>query len=78
MSYNPLREPIEIDDPIESKIVDADGNAISLTGTESNHIPTMDFDLHSVLIDVLRELKKTNTYLSLMTDIHVKSDDVEV
>jgi hypothetical protein len=68
------------------RIVDKDGNQIGDTGStplevnvkDSANITVEQPDLYTTFTDILRELKKMNIQLSIMTDNLVTNQDVEV
>ena len=57
--------------------VDDDGNSQPLKVTPSGSVDITQSDLFNTFVEILKELKKINLHLSLMTDEEVKNTDIE-
>ena len=59
---------------------DTDGNtqSIGVVGAEQDELKISDHEQENLLSKILKELKKNNLYMSLLTDTNIKNSDVEV
>jgi len=59
---------------------DTEGNTqtIGVVGAKQNELKTSDHEQENLLAKILKELKKNNIYMSLLTDETIKNNDVEV
>lgn len=80
MSYikNPI--PLEVinSDGFESIIVDSDGNQIKMAGNPADMLKVEDQQSLMMLNDILKEMKKMNLHLAMITDNFLTNEDVEV
>ena len=59
---------------------DTDGNtqSIGVVGTGQDELKISDHEQENLLSKILKELKKNNLYMSLLTDTNIRNSDVEV
>ena len=59
---------------------DRDGNTqnISISGPEQDEVRVSDFEQENLLNSILKELKKMNIHFSIINDMFIKNEDVEV
>lgn len=75
---NPLPVTNETGEELNVIVTDESGNGADIIGTVPDELKVHDMGSMKLLGMILAEMQKTNLYLSLMTDICVKNDDVEV
>ena len=58
---------------------DINGNvqSIGVVGVEQNEIKVSDHEQENLLSKILKELKKNNLYMALLTDSHIENSDME-
>lgn len=82
MSYNPFPNPLPITNEsgenLDVEIKDSDGNPVDHVGINSDTLKVSDGDLFCLMTEVLKELKIMNIHLSIMTDVCVDQEEVEV
>ena len=62
------------------RATDVDGNtqSIGVVGAQQDELKMSDLNQQDMLTNIIKELKIMNTHLSLMTDVSIGREDVEV
>ena len=61
----------------EIKIIDDYGNLVSIREGTVSKLHVQDNNAEQLLSGILKELKKTNLHLSLLTDVLIKDSEID-
>jgi hypothetical protein len=55
---------------------EGDTQSIGVVGVYQDELKTSDHEQENILLKILKELKKNNLHMSLLTDTNIKNSDV--
>ena len=56
---------------------EGDTQSIGVTGPEQDEIKVSDHEQENILSKILKELKKNNLHMSILTDTYIRDSDME-
>ena len=60
------------------KATDTNGDTqnVSVQGAEQDELKVSDHNLENLLVNILKELRKNNMYMTIISDMYIKNSDL--
>jgi len=60
------------------KATDTNGDTqnVSVQGAEQDELKVSDYNLENLLVSILKELRKNNMYMTIISDMYIKNSDL--
>ena len=56
---------------------EGDTQSIGVVGADQDELKTSDHEQENILLKILKELKKNNLHMSILTDTYIRDSDME-